>query len=316
METQTSASLVTVNVCYSGTSGAHLPTWYAYEKGLFKKYGLNVKLTSIDSGTSAMTAMLAGDMDLCQIGASSVVNAVVAKQDAVWIAGFYDTYPAFLMVKPEIKSIYDLKGKAVAISSPGSATDAGTRLMLQKFGLLPDKDVALLAIGDEGARIAAMDAGQVSGTLVVAPFNLVASQKGYVELLDMAKLDIPYQYIGIATSHKFLQADRPIVEEFMKAILEAIQSSKKDPEGAKAVLAKYLALDPTKDAAVLDDTYQTMVVENLKSVPDPSLAGIQSLIDNLKNNNPDATQFTPGQVVDTSVLQDMKTSGFLTNLGK
>ncbi len=312
----TSSKLTMVNACYSGTSGAHAAAWYAYEKGLFRKYGLDVKLTSIDSGTKAVTAMLAGSVDICQIGASSVVNAAVAKQDAVMIAGFYDTYPAFLMVNPDIKSPQDLKGKTLAISSPGSATDAGTRLLLKHFGLVPDKDVALVAIGDEGARIAAMDAGQVSGALVVAPFNLIARQKGYVELVDISKLDLPYQYVGIATSRSYIQANRAVVDSFMEAILEAIAMAKKDPAGTEAVLAKYLLLDPVKDVSELEDTYQSMVVNNLIPVPYPSLPGIQTLLDNLKNTNPDAARFTPDQIVDTSILNDLKNSGFISGLGK
>ena len=315
----TSVSLpapVAVHVCYSGTSGAHVATWYALEKGLFQKYGLTVDLTSIDSGTKAMTALLAGDVQICQIGASSVVNAAVAGQDAVLIAGFFDTYPAFLMVKTQIKSMQDLKGKALAISSPGSATDAGTRLLLKAYGLVPDRDVALVAIGDEGARIAAMDAGQVSGSLLVAPFDQIARQRGYTELVDMAKLGIPYEYIGIATSRKYIQANRTVVIDFMKAILESIATAKKDPDGAKAVLAKYLLLDPVKDAAELDDTYQSMVVSNLKSIPDPSMPAIQTLLVNLQDTNPSAAQFKPEQIVDLTILNDLEASGFITNLEK
>ena len=311
-----SPALVAVHVCYSGTSGAHVATWYALEKGLFKKYGLAVDLTSIDSGTKAMTALLAGSVQICQIGAASVVNAVVAGQDAVLIAGFFDTYPAFLMVKTQIKTMQDLKGKALAISSPGSATDAGTRLLLKTYGLVPDRDVALVAIGDEGARIAAMDAGQVSGSLVVAPFNQIARQKGYTELVDMAKLGIPYEYIGIATSRKYIQANRTVVINFMKAILESIATAKKDPDGAKAVLAKYLLLDPVKDAAELEDTYQSMVVNNLKSIPDPSMPGIQTLLVNLQDSNPSAAQVKPEQVVDLTILKDLQASGFISNLEK
>ena len=126
--------LVPLNVCYSALTGTQAVVWYTYEKDLFKKYGLNVKLISIDSGTKAVTALLTGNMDICEVAGSAVVNAVAAGQDAVMIAGLYNAYPAFLMVTASIKTAQDLKGKALAISQPGSSTDVGTRLALKQLG--------------------------------------------------------------------------------------------------------------------------------------------------------------------------------------
>ena len=82
------------------------------------------------------------------------------------------------------------------------------------------------------------------------------------------------------------------------------------------MLAKYLLLDPVKDAADLKDAYNSMVVNNLLSDPVPSMPGIQTLLDNLKAANPDAAQFTPQQAVDLTILTELRTSGFISSLSK
>ncbi len=78
-------TLAPVNVCYSALSGTQAVTWYAYEKGLFEKYGLQVNLVSMSGGSEAVTSLVSGDMDICQVAAPSVVNAVAAQQDVVII---------------------------------------------------------------------------------------------------------------------------------------------------------------------------------------------------------------------------------------
>ena len=308
--------LVPLNVCYSALTGTQAVVWYTYEKDLFKKYGLDVKLISIDSGTKAVTALLTGNMDICEVAGSAVVNAVAAGQDAVMIAGLYNAYPAFLMVTASIKTAQDLKGKALAISQPGSSTDVGTRLALKQLGLVPDKDVALLAIGEEPARMAAMAAGQVAGSLLTSPDTLIGRQKGYITLLDLGATNIPYQHTGIATTRKFISTHRTEVENFMKAVLEAIALMKKDPAGTETIMAKYLLLDPAKDAASLNDAYQTLILKSLSDIPYPSTPGIQTLIDYQSPTNASVSQLVPGEVVDVSILKDLEGSGFIANLGK
>jgi NitT/TauT family transport system substrate-binding protein len=305
-----------INVCYSAITGTQTVVWYAYENQLFQKYGLKVNLTNITSGTKAVTALLAGSVDICQVAGSAVINAVAAGQHAVMIAGLYNIYPASLMVTADITSPQDLKGRSIAISDPGSSTDVGTRMALSQLGLVPDKDVALIAVGDESVRIAAMEAGQVAGALLTSPDTLLGHEKGFVELVNLASMNIPYQHTGLASTRKYLQSHPTEATNFMKAILEAIARMKKDPEGTKAVIAKYLLLDPTKDAAALDDAYTTLILNDLADIPFPTLPGIQTIIDYLAPSNPYASQILPDQVVDVTILTSLQQSGFIAQLGK
>jgi NitT/TauT family transport system substrate-binding protein len=309
-------ALLPVNVCYSALSGTQSVVWYAYENQLFIKYGLDVNLTYISSGTKAVTAMIAGSVDVCQVAGSAVVNAVAAGQEVVIFAGLYNVFPASLMVTSDITAAQDLKGKALAITSPGSSVDVGTRMALSQLGLSPDSDVALVALGDELPRLSAMEAGQVAGTVLVSPDTLTARNKGFVELVDLAAADIPFQHTSLATTHEYLQSHSTEVTGFTKAILEAIARMKKDPDGTKAVMAKYLLYDPSKDAAALADAYNTLVLKDLADVPFPTLPGIQTIIDYQAPSNPSLNLISPDQVVDDSILNELQQSGFIAQLDK
>ena len=309
-------ALVPINVCYTATTGTQAVTWYAYEQQLFQKYGLIVELTYINSGSKAVTALLAGSVDICQLAGSAVVNAVAAGQDAVMIAGLYNLYPASLMVTADIHTPQDLVGKALAITQPGSSTDVGTRLALAQLGLVPDTDVALLALGEESIRMAAMENGQVAGTLLTSPDTLFGREKGYFEMVNLGALNIAYQHTGIGTTRHYIQSHFSEVENFMKAILEAIAMMKNDPEGTKAVLAQYLLLDMNTDAAALEDAYQTLILKGLEEVPFPTLPGIQTLIDYQSASNASVGLISPDQVVDLSILNDLQDSGFIAQLNK
>jgi len=104
------------------------------------------------------------------------------------------------------------------------------------------------------------------------------------------------------------------VTAFVKAMVEAVALMQNDPEGTKAVLAKYLELDPVTEAANLEETYQAIILNAFETKPYPSIAGIQTVIDSLYPENPDVANITPEQTIDLSILDELEKSGFFTGL--
>jgi NitT/TauT family transport system substrate-binding protein len=301
-------------VCYSAIAGTQVVTWYAYENGLFEKYGLKVNLVSIGGGSKSVTTLISGDMDICQVSGSSVVSAVAAGQDVVIFAGFINTIPGLIMAQPGLETLADLKGKKFGVDQPGTQTETGTRLALEQMGLDPQEDVVLLSIGGEPERVAAMDAHQIDATLILPPLTYQMRQKGYVSVFDLGAAGIPYQGTGLATTRKYIQDNRSVVIAFSQAVVEAIHLMKNDPQGSKAVMAKYLQLDPTADAASLDEAYTVIIKDTLEDVPYPTRAGVQTEIDVFASTNSNAANLTPDQVVDDSIIQALVNNGFITSL--
>jgi ABC-type nitrate/sulfonate/bicarbonate transport system substrate-binding protein len=159
-----------------------------------------------------------------------------------------------------------------------------------------------------------MEARKIDVTFMIPPLTLNMRNEGFRTLIDVGAEKIPYQGTGIATTKKFLEANEAVVEAFLKAISEAIKDIKSDPDGSKAVMAKYISLDPQKDAAALDEAYRSILLETLVDIPYPTMDGLQVIIDNTAQQNPDAAKLSPADLVDKSVLDKLVAAGFFKNL--
>ncbi len=314
--TPTTPAPLKMKVCYSTQAPTQASVWYAFEKGLFKKYGLDVDLTLISPGTTAGIALISKDVDICVISSSPIASAAVQGQDTIIIAGFYKDYLNSFYVNPQIKTAADLKGKTLGVSKLGSASDLALRVAVRKLGLDPEKDVDIIAVGDETARLAAMDTGQVAGSVFDIPSTLRAKEKGYFAILDLSTADIRYQTTVVGTTRSYIQSNHEAGIRFMKAIIESISLMKKDPEGTKIVMAKYLALDVNTDAALLKEAYHETILKHIELVPEPNIEGLQAVLNELKNSNPKASEFKPEQFIDASLLQELDQSGFISEITK
>jgi NitT/TauT family transport system substrate-binding protein len=287
---------------------------YAVEKNLFAKYGLDVTVSVMESGSQAVATLISGSAQLCQISGPAVVYGAVAGADVAIVGGLVNTYVYSLMVPASIRSPLDLQGKAVAISAPGSAADSAMRLALSSIGLRPGVDVTLLSIGRQGERMAAMEAGYVSGTLLTDPDAILARNNGFHALVDMSTMGLPDLHTGIVTTKAMIKSDRAIVVNFMKAFAESIFLIKSDKKATLPVMSKLFALDLHKDAGVLSETYEGLIKSKMVDIPYPSLEGVEALLAGIVKDNPDAARYRPEDIADPSIVHELEEEGFLRNL--
>ena len=113
------------------------------------------------------------------------------------------------MARKEIRKPEDLKGKRLAISRFGSVSDIVTQLVLRYWKLDPQKDVAILQVGNTPSRIAAIFSGQVDGGLInPTDVGRVTASGCCVQLADLGDLDIPYARFGVTAMGRFLNRGR------------------------------------------------------------------------------------------------------------
>src|ERR1043165_2500376 len=136
-----------VRIGISSSSPGFLPTVVAEKKGFFAKYGINSEHIRISLAV-AMNALGTGDLDYA-VTLAQGVSAAIQGVPVKLVMMTQDKLTFFLMARPEIKSVTDLKGKIIAISYPGSSTHLVATMMLRNFGLQEDKDFKLLPSGDE-----------------------------------------------------------------------------------------------------------------------------------------------------------------------
>jgi NitT/TauT family transport system substrate-binding protein len=126
------AQLAKLNVGYSAISAEQLPALMAKETGIFKKNGLDVQLIYFTGGTTAVQALVSGDVPISQVAGPAVVNSALAGSDIIIVAGGATSLDYWLMSRPEIKRPEQLKGGSVAISAFGTASLTLWRAMRSK----------------------------------------------------------------------------------------------------------------------------------------------------------------------------------------
>src|SRR5262249_55114897 len=134
-----------IRFAYPAKSLNYLPLMLGRDKGIYQAEGIDIQLVLVTSPVQ-VTALTTADIDFS--GAQSQVMAGAARGLPVKVVGFITTKPSFwLVAKPEIKSISDLKNKIIGITAIGSSTDTLARALLSKSGLTPDKDFTLFGTG-------------------------------------------------------------------------------------------------------------------------------------------------------------------------
>jgi ABC-type nitrate/sulfonate/bicarbonate transport system substrate-binding protein len=165
-----------------------------------------------------------------------------------------DKLDFFIMAKPEIRNVTDLKGKVVGISYPGSTTHLVAESILRHFGLEPGKDVSLLPTGDNLARLAALEAGRVVATIATPPDNIIAPTKGLKVLLWAREYVAIPQNAVIVTDRK-LQQSPDQVKRMIKGTIEGLQFIRREKEEAIDIAAKWMQLDRPRVKAVLESVF-------------------------------------------------------------
>ncbi len=300
-----------LKVGYSAITANQVPLWITKEARLFEKNGLEVTLVFIEGGSKTTQVLLAGDVPIVQVGASSVVQSRLAGSDAVIIAGAFNTLNFKVVTVPEIKEPKQLRGKTLGTSRFGSSNDFAARFMLEHYGLVPDRDVSIIQIGAEPARFAALKAGAIHAMLVEVPTTLQAKKLGFNIIADLGELGLEYQHTAIATTQGFIQKRSEVVRRFMKAYVEGIHYYKTHKAESLAVIAKYLK---TNDMEAVEEAYNEIGLKRTPRKPYPTLKGIQLILNEIGEQNPKARGVKPEAAVDARFIKELDESGAIDRL--
>jgi NitT/TauT family transport system substrate-binding protein len=312
-ENPTSQPLKKTAIAYSGISPSQAPAWVAYEQGLFKKYGLDVQLIFIEAGSRTVQTLISGDVAVAQVAGTSVIQSSLQGSGIVLIGGFLNTMDYKLVVARDITRPDQLKGKTVAVSRVGSSSDFATRYALEKYGLIPDKDVSILQIGSQPARFSAMETGKIHGVMIAVPLTAKAKKMGFNILADLQMLGLEYQHTGLAVTRNLIKTQPELVRNILRGFVEGIHYMKTQRKESLAVLAKYLKTD---DTDALEEAYESIVQALIPEKPYPTLKGIDIILRELGAKDPNARSAKPEQFVDLTFIKELDSSGFIDRLYK
>jgi ABC-type nitrate/sulfonate/bicarbonate transport system substrate-binding protein len=300
----------TIYVGLVSITPSNAPVLAGVDGGYFKKYGLDVKPLIMAGSSTAIAAMLSGDVNFITIAGSGLINAYLGGRDAVMIAGLINFAPYDLIVSKEINRLEDLKGKKVGIARFGGSADFLARWGLEKHGLKPGKDVTILQTGGNAERFAAVAQGAIQATLLEQAFAYQAKKAGYRSLLDYSTIGLDYQHSGIGTTLSFVEKNRDLVIRFLKGLIEGNHRFKSDRSFGMKVLEKHLRVS---DVDVIQSAYD-YYAPKVPTALYVNTKGIKFLLDTTAESNPKAKTVKPEQVAVNSLIQEIEASGFIKQI--
>jgi ABC-type nitrate/sulfonate/bicarbonate transport system substrate-binding protein len=299
-----------VRIGYSGATVSNAMLWVTEEGKLFQKNGIDPQILYLQT-TLGQTAMIAGEIDMCVYSGSLLSSARLQGVDVVMVTSFLNKPLYRLVVRPEIRTVADLKGKRLGVTRFGTVTDSMSRLLVGKLGLDPDKDVSYIQIGDVPVLMASLASGKIiDGAIIQPPYYLKAVASGMRVLANMQEMDIPVQQTGLNTTQKFIAKNPDVVHRTVKSVVEGIHLMRTNAAVAKRAIAKRMQI---RDEKEVEDTYQ-LLKSFIQVKPYPTLEGFKTIFDDLARRVPAAKNANPKDYVDTRFLEELDRSGYIDGL--
>jgi NitT/TauT family transport system substrate-binding protein len=300
------ASAAQINVVWTSEVGQFAPLWITKEAKLFEKYGNQVQLIFIQGAASAAAALISGDAQVGMFSPQVVIETTMKGLDLTMFGRLGNSMDNRIFGRKGIKTIKEVR--SIAISRFGSNADFAARYLLQRQGLRPETDVALLQVGNQSNRIAAVQTANADAAILTPPMTLQARKLGYPLLIDASKLGIPYSSLFFVSRRPYLAKNRADMVNFTKAMIEGVHFYKANHEFSLKVLSKYMKVT---DREVLEENFREY---DFPLKPYPAKEYFELPIQEVGKRDPKVLAENTERFVDMSLVKELDASGFIDKL--
>lgn len=310
LRAQGEPALEKMRVLYSA-GGSHNSVWIPYEAGIFRKHGLDVELLFVAGGSTTAQVVQSGQAPIGIFTGSAVVSSGLAGGDLVAVAGVMNVIPFFVMGRPEVRRVEDLKGKKVGITRFGSASDFALRYTEEKWPVKRGRDFAVIQNGSMPANLLALKSGAADGAMLSTEFAALIRSDGFRELADVASLGLHFPTSAIITTRSFLKRNENAVRKFLRGFVEGIHYAKTHREFSIDILRKYLKNEDRQLLTVLYDLY---VLKYVPRVPYPTPEPFKTVLAQIAETDPKAASAKPESFIEPRFIQELEREGFIQRL--
>lgn len=300
------ADAPSMRIVYNALGGSMAPLWLGQELGLFAKHGLQHSLNYL-AATTSVQAIVAGSEEIGMVG-NQCIDVALEGADTIYVASAVSRFIFHLYGDPSIKSVPELKGKTIAATQASASTDYASRMLLRRFGLVPDKDVKILFTGSMPALVTTLKSGNAQAGLMSAPTTFQAQELGLRPIINVTELNIPFVFVGVCTTRKIIQQKPDAITRFLRAYIEALAILRQDKETAFKAMGKFLKTDNRQVLEGIYDDYGSAY----QRVPLMTKQEVQAVLEVVKS--PRGVQAKPEDFYDNSFVQKIEASGFINSL--
>ena len=287
------------------------PIWMGEAGGFYEKEGLKVEVITMEGGSRGVQVLLSGEIQAMHVGLAPVVQANKQGADLRLVTSTSNTIPITIFGTTAIKSMAELKGKTIGISTFGSETDIAISIALKQFGL-SRQDVTISQIGGSSQRFAALSAGRIDAAPLLEPGITMAKEKGFDPLVDLAAANTPWIFDSVVVTNGYLKGQRDTLTRFVRGYVAGAYLALSDERKAKEVIAQKFK---TSDQKVIDATYGDFKKLMPRDAA-PSPEGAKNVIAQLQAIGIEVGSKNVDDYLDLSIIQKLKQDGFFAQLEK
>ena len=240
----------TVNVAVPSFSMSLVAFMAAKERGYYRQEGLDVNFVLMPAAI-ASRALIAGNVDFATVGGSALTASLGGAPLRLLFSSFSRSL-FWLYSRPEIADVKELRGKKIGVSSIGSGPDSMLRDLLRVHGLQGGKDVAILAVGVDSSRYASLANNVIDAVVLSTPYNFVAQDAGFRELVSFVKHDWVELQGCIVAREATLRSDAALVDKFTLATLKGLIYARGNRAGTVPIVAAMMKVKPDLGGRIYD----------------------------------------------------------------
>lgn len=298
-----------ITVGYTQQGAAYSDLYTCIDQGVFEKNGIKVEITRLNSSSQLLAALSSGSVNIGVGLAESTAVGALKGVDIKYLANPIPKYYMEMWGKKDIKSVEDLKGKMVAVSSPGSQSDVATRTMLEDHGLT-DKDVELQYLKSVPAEITALEKGAVDAMVSQPPNGTKTGEHGFHKILDFT--DYPAVANAYTVTGGFLEKHRKDVAAFVKSQVTCTSILKQQKEDSIASIRKHSGTDDEALAEYAWTFFKDLWAEKPLVDEKLLLKSFENAAEKQKTDPPtDVSKY-----IDNSFVEELDESGYIDSLYK
>jgi ABC-type nitrate/sulfonate/bicarbonate transport system substrate-binding protein len=235
-------SLERIVITYPSRSIASVDLYIAQDRGFFRQEGLLADVVQV-RGNIGVTALLSGDAHAIN-NVGTIIRAMERTDlPAKVVSQSLKKNLFWLVTKPDVKSLSDLKGKVFGTTTLGGSQHLAAVRFLQKAGLDPDKDLTVVVGGDVPAQLQSLVSGVIQLAALSPPTIILARDKFKLKIHGSTLEDLPNLQNGLAVSEKLLRERRELVKRILRARARAHRYFWENERGTAEVLANYLKVE-------------------------------------------------------------------------
>ena len=289
-------ALERIRVAVSNPNMPNLTVAMAQKNGLFKDEALEAEIIRMNPNV-AITALATGDVDYCQLF-GAVVGGAIAGLPVRIVAGFLDNWPMTLIAQPELKALKDLKGKTLGISSFGATPDVAARMMIKQAGIDADKEIKIIALGSDAARLMALKQRVVDVVVISPPADTQMEKQGY-RILARAYELFSFPYLGLGTHTRKIKEKPDEIRRVIKATIRANRFIRDNRDEAVRALIAWGKVEREFAYASYDALRNLFNADG--AVPED---GLKLVIEQARRNAKVIREIMPNEVVDLTFLHE------------